>query len=163
MYGHTIDASPQYDSQEAARVDACRAALEVLKAEYPEWTVPSDPLESRIPRDWDWVQLLRGRKSIRRSSTANVSRLLRAERNPRSQVHQTEQCPTYPRPTGESVLRYVWDVQQRLGLTERLRTYGNVLHAGTRKWYDHNISASDFEEFERADACTNPKGAGRCH
>ncbi|RMJ22340.1 hypothetical protein PHISP_06787 [Aspergillus sp. HF37] len=59
MYGHTIDASPQYDSQEAARVDACRTALEVLKAEYPEWTVPSDPLESRIPRDWDWVQLLR--------------------------------------------------------------------------------------------------------
>ncbi|RAK77143.1 uncharacterized protein BO72DRAFT_527908 [Aspergillus fijiensis CBS 313.89] len=42
MYGHTIIKSTVYDTQKEAKSDVCRAALNKLQLDFPDWILPDD-------------------------------------------------------------------------------------------------------------------------
>ncbi|KAF9883114.1 hypothetical protein FE257_004093 [Aspergillus nanangensis] len=69
MYGHTIHTPTDYESQIAAKVEACFGALKRLKPTYHNWTVPRDPNDGLTDANWDWIGLLYGKSEVSQQST----------------------------------------------------------------------------------------------
>lgn len=61
MYGQTVVIEPIAENIFAARLAACRKALEKLRKYNPDWLLPPMAVDGRASPGWDWVQLLQGK------------------------------------------------------------------------------------------------------
>lgn len=61
IYGHTVVVPPIAEGIRAARLIACRKALEELRRHNPRWLLPPLPMNESNSSGWPWVQLLEGK------------------------------------------------------------------------------------------------------
>lgn len=60
MWGHTVTIDPSTESTHAAKVAACRRALELIQEDNPKWMIPPQPIDGLTTPDWNWIWMLDG-------------------------------------------------------------------------------------------------------